>query len=526
MTGQVCIGSTCVTSCPSGQIVCSGFCVFTATDPDNCGGCGRACAFTNGAGVCIASRCALGPCNPGFGDCDGNTANGCETNVNTSVTSCGRCGNACSFPNAGATCTGGTCGLGACTAGFGDCDGTATNGCEVDLRVSNAHCGACGRACTGGASCVAGTCTYGGGVPLNVTTGTTTINTVRATAEVAAGATAVVVSNVNGMFAAGQRVILHQTQGGGAALGTYEYGQIASAAGNVLILRDPVSRAYTSSGGARAQVVVVEERSAVNISPGAALTAPAWDGNSGGILALDVGGTLTNAGTINMTDHGFRGRGHACVYRCSRGFQGEGENGFGGVTIARNGIGGGGGGAGQDDGAGGGGAYGSTGGNGGSGTCGICREACPIPGGAGGSAAGATSLATNFLLGGAGGEGGADEDGGNPGRGGNGGGTVLLRVGALTNTGTIITDGGRGQDGQQGACGGVGCGMGGGGGGSGGGVRIASLGPVTLGGVFARGVIGGLSTCGTSRGGTGGNGRVSVLAPSVAGTSSPAFTRE
>jgi len=34
------------------------------------------------------------------------------------------------------------------TAGLADCDGNQGNGCETDLSTSNAHCGACGNACT------------------------------------------------------------------------------------------------------------------------------------------------------------------------------------------------------------------------------------------------------------------------------------------------------------------------------------------------------------------------------------------
>jgi hypothetical protein len=46
----------------------------------------------------------------------------------------------------------------ACAPGFGDCDGNAANGCETDTRTSAAHCGMCGHACATGQVCVAGTC--------------------------------------------------------------------------------------------------------------------------------------------------------------------------------------------------------------------------------------------------------------------------------------------------------------------------------------------------------------------------------
>jgi hypothetical protein len=63
--------------------------------------------------------------------------------------------------NAIATCVLGACGS-ICAAGFADCDGDSTNGCEVDTRSSDAHCGRCGNACATmgamGARCAAGAC--------------------------------------------------------------------------------------------------------------------------------------------------------------------------------------------------------------------------------------------------------------------------------------------------------------------------------------------------------------------------------
>lgn len=46
----------------------------------------------------------------------------------------------------------------ACPPGFADCDGVSANGCEVDTRTSVDHCGACKRECGGSSSCQQGEC--------------------------------------------------------------------------------------------------------------------------------------------------------------------------------------------------------------------------------------------------------------------------------------------------------------------------------------------------------------------------------
>jgi hypothetical protein len=95
----------------------------------NCGMCGAACDLANAAESCATGACRLSTCNPGFGNCDGNEANGCETQLNT-LTNCGGCGTTCALMNATETCSTGACRIASCNMGWVDCDGLDSNGCE------------------------------------------------------------------------------------------------------------------------------------------------------------------------------------------------------------------------------------------------------------------------------------------------------------------------------------------------------------------------------------------------------------
>jgi hypothetical protein len=132
-------------SCPASTSLCSRTCTLTQTDPNNCGACGSVCAPANAVGGCSAGACSIGACNAGFGNCDGNAANGCETNTTNNVNNCGACGNTCSSPNATAACSNSACAIATCNAGFADCDRNAANGCEVNTTNNINNCGACGN---------------------------------------------------------------------------------------------------------------------------------------------------------------------------------------------------------------------------------------------------------------------------------------------------------------------------------------------------------------------------------------------
>jgi hypothetical protein len=156
--GEVCSAGACVPSCGAGRTLCGTQCVTLPSDPAHCGMCNNVCpARANAAPVCASGACAF-VCSQGFADCDLVPSNGCEVTLATSAAHCGACGARCTSTTGLATCTAGRCETTACAAGRGNCDGDVSNGCEVDTSTSTAHCGACGNACITGAACVSGQC--------------------------------------------------------------------------------------------------------------------------------------------------------------------------------------------------------------------------------------------------------------------------------------------------------------------------------------------------------------------------------
>ncbi len=57
---------------------CGRECVRLASDPLNCGQCGRTCVIPNAEAACIARTCVVAFCQLGFVDTDGAPENGCE----------------------------------------------------------------------------------------------------------------------------------------------------------------------------------------------------------------------------------------------------------------------------------------------------------------------------------------------------------------------------------------------------------------------------------------------------------------
>jgi hypothetical protein len=163
---SVCVGTpipNCAVTCTAGYADCNqnpadGCETNVSTSLTNCGACGAVCpSGPNASATCTAGTCQLS-CITGFADCNQNPADGCETNVSTSLTNCGACGAVCpSGPNASATCTAGACGL-SCITGYANCNQNPADGCEVNLSTDNQNCGTCGNTCSWPTHCVNGSC--------------------------------------------------------------------------------------------------------------------------------------------------------------------------------------------------------------------------------------------------------------------------------------------------------------------------------------------------------------------------------
>lgn len=187
--GWVLDGNSCNCVCANGQQACGDACFDLTSDPNNCGDCGVICELDHATAICVAGACAVGECEPGYGDCDGDPSNGCETPLDT-VDNCLACGNKCDDGNActedicdpveGCVSTsvpdGTPCGMGGTCQG-GQCADCAPGGtCEIDkdccddevccggtcvsrdsLASDPNNCGACGNVCESEA-CADGVC--------------------------------------------------------------------------------------------------------------------------------------------------------------------------------------------------------------------------------------------------------------------------------------------------------------------------------------------------------------------------------
>lgn len=273
-----------------------------------------------------------------------------------------------------------------------------------------------------------------------VVTAAEDLNSRRASAVGQAGSRNLTIFNGRGgSFSSGQAVLVHQTRGVNA--GVWELRRVQSATAGQLTLTEPLSHTYrTEAGASRAQVIGVAEYRDLTVTESGTVRPAAWDGNTGGIVAVMVARHAVVRGAVQADALGFRGGDYAPNH--ARAESGEGT--AGAATRAPDPNGNGGGGAenatGGDAHSGGGG-----GGNAEAGNAGQWGHGHP---GAGGTAAGSPAL-DRMVFGGGGGGGvcGWDATVCNTGNGGPGGGVVLLAARTLDAPGSVSANGGDGQPG-------------------------------------------------------------------------------
>jgi hypothetical protein len=130
--------------CDEGLTACGIHCVSVTTDADNCGTCGRTCVLPHAAAACVNGECAVGACEEGFGDRDGNLANGCEAEILCTAggpceTACGSVGavicqddeQVCSIPPETCNAVDDNC--------DGGCDEGGLPGCRVGVHRSSGN---------------------------------------------------------------------------------------------------------------------------------------------------------------------------------------------------------------------------------------------------------------------------------------------------------------------------------------------------------------------------------------------------
>jgi uncharacterized repeat protein (TIGR01451 family) len=90
--------------------------------------------------------------------------------------------------------------------------------------------------------------------------------------------------------------------------GRHEFVTVNSVNGNMILINPPCSGlrySYTVSG--KVQVIRVPQYTSLTINSGASLTAPAWDGKIGGIVAVHVQNNAIINGAVDVSGSGFRG---------------------------------------------------------------------------------------------------------------------------------------------------------------------------------------------------------------------------
>lgn len=146
--------AACTDRCSSDRVQCGESCVNTEDNVNHCGDCDDVCLAPDAtaSAACDGGICGF-ICAEGRGDCDRVPANTCEIDITNDVEHCGDCNEPCDGERAlGYICDDAVCRVVACEPGFADCDGDGANGCEVALGDPS-NCGSCGDICGAPSSC-------------------------------------------------------------------------------------------------------------------------------------------------------------------------------------------------------------------------------------------------------------------------------------------------------------------------------------------------------------------------------------
>ena len=303
-------------------------------------------------------------------------------------------------------------------------------------------------------------------------------------------------------FGAGDQIMLIQMQNSAKdTVGIYEFATIDSINGNDITLREGLTNSYdsgkfNSTNAVATQIVRVPQYTQLVVTVEGSITAPKWNGRTGGIIALRATDGLSVDGSLDVSGRGYRGGRGASIFGTNH--AGESITGVGVFTRSPNFGGGGAGGVAACCAAGGGGGGYADGPGGAGGT----RNGNGSNGKIGGNS---NSTKINLGSGGGGGYGGHGEPAG-----GNGGGAIFVVAGSLDISGKISSNGMNGQR----------IGNSGGGGGAGGAIVIQSN-SINMGNksVEALGGVGGNGVF--VNGGHGANGRIVFDSNAIVGSTSP-----
>ena len=148
------------------------------------------------------------------------------------------------------------------------------------------------------------------------------------TADATLGSTSIIVNNsslsgsvFNGSLSSGDLILIIQMQGASITIannstygginnynsaGLYEFRCVSSVPNSITInFNVPLANNYSSNG--KTQVIRVPRYTSFNLASGNSIRPAAWNGNSGGITVIEIGGNGTINGAIDASGRGFRG---------------------------------------------------------------------------------------------------------------------------------------------------------------------------------------------------------------------------